>query len=395
MTFAPSKRDLEPLGQGTDFNQFPTPSFVVNLDHLEQNLQRLDYVQQKSGAKIILALKGFSMYSVAPLVRRYLCGTTASGLHELTLGHREFGGESHVYCPAFDTRDFAEVLKFADHIVFNTPAQWQKFKSAVESSPRKIHASIRVNPEYSEVDVDLYNPCAPGSRMGTTLANFDSTALDGIDGLNFHTMCEQDSFTLERTLKHVETKFGDFIRKSCKYVNFGGGHHITKEGYDVEHLIQVIKDFRSKFNDIPVYLEPGEAVALNTGVLITRVLDTMQNGIDIAILDTSATTHMPDVIEMPYRPRIFGAGEPGEKKYTYRLTGLTCLSGDVIGDYSFDEPLTENTRLVFLDMAHYSMVKTTTFNGVKLPTIVTYDSNQKHVQIIREFGYEDFKSRLS
>jgi carboxynorspermidine decarboxylase len=231
--------------------------------------------------------------------------------------------------------------------------------------------------------------------MGTTLANFDPEKLKGITGLNFHTMCEQDSYTLERTIKHVEEKFGNFIRNQCAFVNFGGGHHITKESYDVSHLIRLIKDFRARYNGIDVYLEPGEAVALNSGVLVAQVLDTMKNGIDIAILDTSATTHMPDVIEMPYRPKIVNSGEPGERKYTYRLTGLTCLSGDVIGDYSFDKPLSRGDRLIFLDMAHYSMVKTTTFNGVKLPSISTFDPRTNDYQLIKEFGYNDFKSRLS
>jgi carboxynorspermidine decarboxylase len=231
--------------------------------------------------------------------------------------------------------------------------------------------------------------------MGTTKANFDEASLDGITGLNFHTMCEQDSYTLERTLAHVEDKFGAFIKSQCKFVNFGGGHHITKEGYDVEHLIATIAAFKKRYPGIEVYLEPGEAVALNTGVLIARVLDTMSNQLNIAILDTSATTHMPDVIEMPYRPRIFGSGEPQEKKFTYRLTGLTCLSGDVIGDYSFDAPLKKDDLLIFLDMAHYSMVKTTTFNGVKLPSISTYDPRSGEHKLVKEFGYEDFKNRLS
>jgi carboxynorspermidine decarboxylase len=390
-----SSRAEFPLGMTADIAQFPTPGFVVNLEHLEENLQILSRVQRESGAKVILALKGFSMYSVAPLIRKYLTGTTASGLHELRLGFEEFKGECHVYSPAFDPREFEAILKYADHIVFNSPNQWNMFKQQVSKSPKKIVSSIRVNPEYSEVEVDLYNPCASGSRMGTTLANFDPEMLKGITGLNFHTMCEQDSYTLERTIKHVEEKFGNFIRNQCAFVNFGGGHHITKESYDVSHLIGLIKDFRSRYNGIDVYLEPGEAVALNSGVLVAQVLDTMKNGIDIAILDTSATTHMPDVIEMPYRPKIVNSGEPGERKYTYRLTGLTCLSGDVIGDYSFDKPLSRGDRLIFLDMAHYSMVKTTTFNGVKLPSISTFDPRTNDYQLIKEFGYNDFKSRLS
>jgi carboxynorspermidine decarboxylase len=395
MTSLASSRDEFPLGAGTHLAQFPTPGFVVNLAHLEANLQILSRVQRESGAKIILALKGFSMYALAPLVMKYLKGTTASGLHELMLGYHEFKGECHVYSPAFDPRDFDQILKYGDHIVFNSPAQWLMFKNQVIQSPKPIIASIRVNPEYSEVEVDLYNPCAPGSRMGTTFANFDPRELEGITGLNFHTMCEQDSYTLERTLKHVEEKFGSFIRGQCSFVNFGGGHHITKDTYDVEHLVNLIKDFKSRFNGIDVYLEPGEAVALNAGVLIAQVLDTMNNGIDIAILDTSATTHMPDVIEMPYRPKIVNSGKAGEKKYTYRLTGLTCLSGDIIGDYSFDKPLAKGDKLVFLDMAHYSMVKTTTFNGVKLPSISTYDPRTNDYRLVKEFGYEDFKSRLS
>ncbi len=386
------------LVAGIDISKFPTPCFVVNLEALENNLKRLDEVQKRTGAKVLAALKGFAMHPVAPLVMKYLKGTTASGLHELIHGAKEFGGEAHVYCPAFDERDFGKICDLAHHIVFNSPNQWKRFRGAVENhskaSGKKISCGIRVNPEYSEIETDLYNPCFKHSRLGTTLANFNEALLDGIEGLHFHTLCEQNSDTLARTLPHVEEKFGKFIDSQCHWVNFGGGHHITRPDYNVDLLCETINAFRKRHPYVEVYLEPGEAVALNTGILVTQVLETLDNEMPLAILDTSASTHMPDVLEMPYRPQIVGAGVPGEKSVTYRLGGLTCLAGDVIGDYSFDAPLSPGDKLVFLDMAHYSMVKTTTFNGVKLASLATYDPRSQQAKLIKEFGYEDYKCRL-
>jgi carboxynorspermidine decarboxylase len=379
------------LPGGVDVSLFPTPCFVVNLEKLEDNLKVLDRVQQRSGAKILLALKGFAFHPAAPLVMRYLKGTTSSGLHELLLGSSRFGGESHVYSPAYDPRDFDEVCRLADHLVFNTPAQWQRHKDVVLRSGKK--AAIRVNPEYSEIEVPMYNPCYTHSRLGTTRQEFDASKLDGITTLHFHTLCEQGSETLERTWERVDELFGKFIADQCEAINFGGGHHITRDGYDLARLERCIKQAKERY-DVDVYLEPGEAVALGAGVLVTQVLDVMHNGMDIAILDTSASTHMPDVLEMPYRPHIFGAGRPGEYPFTYRLGGLTCLAGDVIGDYSFPRALKPGDRLVFSDMAHYSMVKTTTFNGVKLPAIASYDPRTKEAKVHREFGFDDYLTRL-
>jgi carboxynorspermidine decarboxylase len=381
----------EGLPGGIDISLFPTPCFIVNLAKLEDNLKILGEVQQATGARILLALKGFAFFPAAKLIMSYLKGTTSSGLHELLLGSTEFGGESHVYCPAYDARDFDAICERADHLVFNTPSQWQRFGSDVRARGKK--AAIRVNPQYSEIEVPMYNPCYEHSRLGTTRVGFDESALDGITTLHFHTMCEQGAETLERTLDHVLDQFGGFISKQCDAVNFGGGHHITRDGYNTVLLMDCIRKVRARFG-VDVYLEPGEAVALGAGVLVTQVLDVMNNGMDIAILDTSASTHMPDVLEMPFRPQIVGAGLPGEFEHTYRLGGLTCLAGDVIGDYSFPEPLEPGTKLVFLDMGHYSMVKTTTFNGVKLPSIGSYDPRTGQALLLREFGYEEYRNRL-
>lgn len=333
------------------------------------------------------------MFAEYPLVGKYLAGVTSSSLFEARLGYEKMGKEVHVYAPAYVDREFDELLGYTDHIVFNSFAQWRKFKDKVLNYPgRKIEVGLRINPEYSELEVPLYDPCSPYSRMGITLENFDESDLEGIDGLHFHTMCEQNSDTLENTLKVVDEKFGHVISK-MKWLNFGGGHHITRPDYDVERLIRCIEFARDKY-DVQVYLEPGEAIALNTGYLVATVLDTMKNGMDIAILDTSAECHMPDVLAMPYRPNIDGAGMPGEKAITYRLGGMTCLAGDVIGDYSFDRPLEIGDKLVFGDMAHYTMVKNHMFNGVNLPSIASYN-DEEGIKVIREFKFEDYSSRLS
>ncbi len=375
-----------------DISTLPTPCYVTDERLLVKNLEILKSVQDRTGCKILLAQKAFSMYSTYPLISKYLAGTTASGLFEAKLGKEEMPeGETHVYAPAYSEKDFAEIVTVADHIVFNSFAQYEKYYPTVQASRRKIEVGIRINPEYSEIETDIYNPCFKNSRLGTILAEFPETLPEGISGLHFHTMCEQGADVLERTIEVVEEKFGKYLY-NLKWLNFGGGHHITRADYDVEKLVQIVDRVQKKY-DIQVYLEPGEAVALNAGYLVTEVLDTLKNGMNLAILDTSAACHMPDVLEMPYRPNIIGAGMPDEKPYTYRFGGPTCLAGDIIGDYSFDKPLKAGDRLIFCDMAIYSMVKNNTFNGMPLPAIVlhTLDGENK---IIKQFGYDDFKCRL-
>ena len=375
-----------------DFGALKTPCYLVDEGRLTKNLEILQSVQERTGCRILLALKGFSMYSVFPLVGSYLKGITASSLFEARLGYEEMGKEVHVYAPAYMEEEFDELLRYADHIVFNSFEQWAKFGSKVKQFKSKhIECGIRVNPEYSEIGTPIYNPCYQNSRLGVTLKNFKPAMLDGISGLHFHTMCEQNSDTLERTIKVVDEKFGPFIR-NMKWLNMGGGHHITRPDYDIETLVRSILFFKNKYG-VHIYLEPGEAIALNTGFLVASVLDIVENGMKIAILDTSAACHMPDVLEMPYRPEIIDAGKPDEYAYTYRLGGLTCLAGDVIGDYSFHKPLKPGNKLVFRDMAHYTMVKNNTFNGVNLPSIALYNEKEG-IKIIKQFGYEDYKSRL-
>lgn len=375
-----------------DISTLPTPSYLVDQRLLIKNLELLASVKERTGCKILLAQKAFSMFSVYPLIAKYLDGVTSSGVLEARLGYEEMGKEVHTYAPAFADHEIDDVIRYSDHIVFNSFHQWNKFKDKVRSSGKQIECGLRLNPKYSEIDTDIYNPCFTGSRLGITPEQFQPDQLDGIDGLHFHTMCEQNSDTLERTLKVVDNTFGSYI-KQMKWLNFGGGHHITRPDYDIETLIRCIQ-FAQDTYGVQVYLEPGEAIALNTGYLVSTVLDTIENGMHLAILDTSAACHMPDVLEMPYRPNIIGAGLPNEKTYTYRLGGPTCLAGDIIGDYSFDAPLKEGDKLVFCDMAHYTMVKNNTFNGMNLPSIALY-SQENGLQIIKQFGYEDFKSRLS
>ncbi|WP_311082384.1 carboxynorspermidine decarboxylase [Paenibacillus polymyxa] len=376
-----------------DITGLPSPCYLVDERLLVKNLEVLNSVQERTGCSILLALKGFSMFSTFPLVGKYLKGVTSSSLFEARLGREKMDKEVHVYAPAYVDSEFDELLEYVDHIVFNSFDQLKRYKSRVQSvTSKKIDIGIRVNPEYSEIETPLYDPCYNNSRMGVTLANFRPEDLDGVDGIHFHTMCEQNSDTLERTIKVVDEKFGPYI-KNMKWLNFGGGHHITREDYDLDTLVRCIQYFQDKYG-VQVYLEPGEAIALNTGYLVATVLDTMKNGMDIAILDTSAECHMPDVLAMPYRPNIIDAGKPGEYAYTYRLGGLTCLAGDVIGDYSFKEPLKPGDKLVFCDMAHYTMVKNHMFNGVNLPAIASYN-DEEGIKVIRQFSYEDFSSRLS
>lgn len=372
-------------------NAISTPYFLVDETRLVQNLEILRQVADQAGCKILLAQKAFSMFSCYPLLRRYLAGSTASGLYEARLGKEHFGGETHVFSPAYKPEEFEELLSYADHFVFNSPRQLQKFGPVAKAAGKAV--GLRVNPECSTQEGHaIYDPCAPGSRLGTTLANFDESLLPLLDGLHFHTLCEQNSDDLETTVAAFEEKFGKYLH-GLKWINLGGGHHITRKDYDRERLVRIVKHLKETYQ-VEVYLEPGEAVVLNAGFLVTSVLETLHNGMNIAILDTSAACHMPDVLEMPYRPPLQNSGESGEKAYTYRLGGPTCLAGDVIGDYSFDAPLNEGDRLVFEDMALYTMVKTNTFNGMPLPAIVWRDANGQE-KLVKAFGYEDFKNRLS
>jgi len=374
-----------------NINALPTPCYVVDERLLRRNLEILDSVQQRTGCRILLALKGFSMYATFPMVGRYLKGITSSSLFEARLGFEEMGKEVHIFAPAYREDEFDEIMTYCDHIVFNSFSQWRKFKNRVKGNSKHIECGIRINPEYSEISTPIYNPCYTNSRLGVTLENFEPDALEGIDGLHFHTMCEQNSDTLKRTIEVVDQKFGQYI-KGMKWVNFGGGHHITREDYDLDTLIESILFIKNKYQ-VDVYLEPGEAIALNTGFLVAEVMDIVKNNMSIAILNTSAACHMPDVIEMPYRPNIISAGQPDEYPYSYRLGGLTCLAGDVIGDYSFKEPLKPGDRLVFCDMAHYTMVKNNMFNGVNLPSIALYREDEG-MKVLRSFDYVDYKSRL-
>ena len=367
-----------------------TPCYLTDARLLQKNTALLKQIQQRTGCKILLAQKAFSMFSAYPLIRDDLAGTTASGLFEAKLGREHFGKEVHVFSPAYTQEDFTQLLELCDHIVFNSFGQWKKYRQQVQDATRNISCGIRINPGYAEVETDLYNPCISGSRMGVPLEQMEDD-FAGLDGIHFHTMCEQNSDVLERTLDHMLPQFDKWLKR-CKWVNFGGGHHITRPDYDVERLVRCIERGRDTYG-VQVYLEPGEAVALNAGYLVATVLDVVHNGMDIAILDASAACHMPDVLEMPYRPHILYSGTAGEKAYTYRLAGNTCLAGDVIGDYSFDHQLQAGEKLVFCDMAIYSMVKNNTFNGVPLPDIALYQNG--HIDLVKRFGYADFEGRLS
>ncbi|KGR89972.1 carboxynorspermidine decarboxylase [Ureibacillus massiliensis 4400831 = CIP 108448 = CCUG 49529] len=375
-----------------DWKAVPSPSYIVDERLLRRNLEILKSVQDRTGCDILLALKGFSMFSTFPMVREYLKGITSSSLFEARLGYEEFGKEVHAYAPAYAEHEIDEYLKYVDHIVFNSFDQLNKYKEKVQSLDKHVSIGLRVNPGYSEVETELYDPCALNSRLGIPFEQFRPDELDGVEGIHFHAMCEQNSDVLERIIPHFEEKYGPYLHQ-MKWVNFGGGHHITRPDYDVDKLVNIINYIKKKY-DVHVILEPGEAIALNTGYLVTTVLDVVKNGMEIAILDTSATCHMPDVLEMPYRPQIIGASTPNDKAHTYRLGGMTCLAGDVIGDYSFDTPLKAGDKIVFTDMAHYTMVKNHMFNGVNLPSICLYNE-EEGVKVVRQFGYEDYRNRLS
>ena len=378
-----------------------TPYYLIDEAKLERNLKTLAAVRKRAGVKILLAQKAFSTFATYPLIAKYLDGTTASGLYEARLAHEEMPTrENHVFNPAFTDEEFAEVSKWCDHIVLNSVGQVRRFRKFIKTRPStlRLHLKstpslgLRVNPGYSEIEHDIYNPCVKGSRLGVPREFIRPEDLDGLDGLHFHSMCEQGADVLARTLPHFEKKFGEFLPR-MKWVNFGGGHHITKKGYDIGLLVKTLRDFRRRHPNLEVYLEPGEAIALNAGTLVTSVREVFDYGIPIAILDASAECHMPDVIEMPYRPPLKGAAQPGVKRYTYRLGGPTCLAGDVIGDYSFSRRLKPGDELTFGDMAIYTMVKNNTFNGMPLPSIALRKKSGR-VVVLRAFGYSDFKSRL-
>ena len=377
----------------TLLDRIETPCFVVDKALLRKNLAILDSVRKRADVKILLAQKAFSMYAVYPLLAEVLDGTCASSPDEARLGREEFGKEVTAFAAAYSENDLRELLSLCDHVIFNSLSQWERFRP-LTSAAKNVRFGVRCNPEHSEGAVEIYDPCAPKSRLGIKAAAFNGKCPEGITGLHVHNLCEQNSDAFERTLKAFEEKFA-FLIPHVQWINFGGGHHITRPDYDVDLLVRLLKDFRARWHTPEIFLEPGEAVALNTGFLVATVLDIVHNDTDIAILDTSAEAHMPDVLEMPYRPNIIGAGEAGEKRFTYRLAGHSCLAGDVIGDYSFDRALRPGDKLVFLDMAHYSMVKTNTFNGLRLPSIAVMDSENGEFKVLRKFTYTDFKSRLS
>ena len=369
----------------------PTPCYIIDEAKLRSNLELLHNVETETGCRILLAQKAFSCFALYPMIAEYLSGTTASGLYEARLGRTEFGKETHVFEPAFTDTEFTQICNLCDHIIFNSFAQLGRHRPVWEQAD--VSVGIRVNPECStQGDHAIYDPCAPGSRLGVTRANFRPDQLRGVEGLHFHTLCEQNADDLITTFRAFEEKFGEFLPQ-MKWLNLGGGHHITREDYDVDALKKLILEIRQKYG-VTVYLEPGEAIALNAGWLDTTVMDIVENGIKTLILDTSAACHMPDVLEMPYRPPLLDSGEWGEKPYEYRLSSRTCLAGDIIGDYSFDREIRIGDRLTFGDMAIYSMVKNNTFNGMPLPAIVLQHADGD-CEIIKEFSYEDFKGRLS
>lgn len=373
-----------------DYRFVPSPCFVLEETRLRHNLEILDYVQKKSGAKIICALKGFSMWSTFPIVAEYLPGATASSLNEALLAKNEMKKEVHVFAPLYEDQEMDQIISIADHISFNSFSQWQHFKNKIIKS--KVSPGIRVNPESSTVETDLYNPCGRFSRLGVTQKEFKPELLEGLEGFHFHALCEQNVDALESVLEAFEKKFGTWIPQ-MKWVNFGGGHHITRKDYEVEKLIQLIVSFKKRYPGIDVILEPGEAVGWQTGELVATVGDLVYNELDIAILNISVSAHMPDCLEMPYRPMVRGSGLAQEKKFTYKLTGNTCLAGDVIGDYSFDEPLKVGDQIIFEDMIHYTMVKTTFFNGVRHPDIGIW-TKENQFKLVRHFTYEQFRDKL-
>jgi carboxynorspermidine decarboxylase len=376
-----------------DLSQLQTPCYLIDRGLLQANLDLLGQVQDRTGCHILLALKGFSTWSTFDQIKCVLHGCAVSSLYEARLSAEYMGKQTHLCAPALRADEMDSYLDLVDHIVFNSFSQWQRCRERILSAPRSIECGLRINPQHSEVKTAIYDPCSPGSRLGITIDQFQDQDLTGITGLHFHTLCELNADALERTLDAVERQFGAIIEQ-MQWINFGGGHHITRADYDIDLLCRLIRSFSQRYQ-VKVFLEPGEAIALNAGFLIASVLDIVHNDLDIAILDTSAAAHMPDVLEMPYRPQITGADAPLKRPHTFRLAGPTCLAGDVIGDYSFDRPLQPGDKLIFHDMAHYTMVKNTMFNGINLPDIVLYDPRTDSLRMQRRFTYEDYKNRLS
>jgi len=374
-----------------NFNQIPSPCFVCEEEKLEKNLQLLDFIQKEANVTILLALKGFALYSTFELCRKYLQGCCASGLNEALLAREEFKGEIHTYSPAFKPNEFEQISQISNHIIFNSFTQYELYKDKI-----KPHNSVglRINPECSTVDVALYNPCSINSRLGITKKEFlNNTLPSNIEGFHFHALCEQNVDVLEKVLNKFEKNFSHYF-KNLKWLNFGGGHHITRKDYDVDKLIILLKKFKLKYPHLNIYLEPGEAIGWQTGYLKATILDIVKNDMNIVILDTSAECHMPDTLAMPYRPDIRNAGLAYKKKFTYKIAGNTCLAGDIIGDYSFDTPLQIGDSIILEDMIHYTMVKTTTFNGINLPSIVIKKRNDDYVTV-RNYNYLSYKDRLS
>jgi carboxynorspermidine decarboxylase len=374
-----------------DCKDIPSPCYVMIEERLEQNLKLMAHVQQAAEVKVILALKGFSMWSTFDLVKQYLHGATASSVWEAQLARGEMGGEVHAYSPAYKRADIDALSTLVDHLSFNSIAQWHQHREVLVSAD--VSLGLRVNPENQEAETPLYDPCAPGSRLGIRADELRQVDLTGIDGFHVHNLCECDSFATERTLNAIDEKFAAWLPQ-LKWLNLGGGHLMTREGYNVEHLISALRTFKAKYPNLEIIMEPGSAVAWDTGPLIAEVVDIVENEGKIAILDVSVTAHMPDVLEMPYRPRILGAGMPGDKPYEYRIGGNSCLAGDIIDVFSFEQPLEAGDRIQFEDMMHYTMVKTTFFNGVEHPAIAIKRKDGS-LDIVRQFGYEDFRSRLS
>jgi carboxynorspermidine decarboxylase len=389
--------DKDAMTSGEPISGVRTPAYVVLMDRVEANCRLLATVRRRTGCKILLAQKAFSLPAAYPLIARYLDGVCASGACEARLGRECFqpNGEVHTYSPAFTGENIGEVIRYSDHIVFNSLSQWRLFREKVAAVDHPLSVGLRVNPGHSEVKVALYDPCRVGSRFGVSRKDLEGVDLSGIDGLHFHALCEQGADVLARVLESFERNFGDIVdAQGIQWVNFGGGHHITKHGYDLDLLCATIDQFQRRHPKVQVYLEPGEAVVYDAGLFVASVVDLVENGVKIAILDASAETHTPDVLAMPYRPEVVGAGLPGEKAHTYRLGGCSCLAGDFFGEYSFGEPLKIGDRVTFSDMALYSFVKNTTFNGVALPSIYTYGKEQG-LKLVREFGYKDFYGRLA
>ncbi|MBN2743603.1 carboxynorspermidine decarboxylase [Breznakibacter xylanolyticus] len=377
-----------------ELSQIPSPCYVLDEQLLRNNLALIKSVKERAGVDIILAFKAFSMWSAFPIVREYIPYSTASSIHEARLAYEEMGTLAHTYSPAYTEKEFPLILKYSSHITFNSFTQFERFLPMVKAFERPVSLGIRINPEYSEVDTDLYNPCAPGSRMGVIADQMPETLPKEIEGIHFHSLCESTSFNLEKTLEAIEKKFAPYLRQ-VKWINMGGGHLMTRKGYDTDHLVQILKQFKEKW-DLEIIMEPGSAFAWETGILVSQVVDIVENhGIRTAILDVSFTAHMPDCLEMPYKPRIRGAHhEPVSGKPTYRMGGNSCLSGDFIGFWSFDEELKIGDQIVFEDMIHYTMVKTTMFNGVPHPHIAIWNDHLG-LKIVRTFGYEDYKNRMS